>query len=257
MNSLRLLCLLFLLPAAAIAEDSDLAALFSKMGVAGTIVISSASDGKTYIHDEPRASRRYPAASTFKIPNTLISLDENAVSIGDTFRWDGVTRDIPEWNHDQTLESAFKTSCVWCYQQLARRVGGENYKKYISSIGYGELREPFNETTFWLDGSLTISAIEQIEFLKKVYRRSLPFAPSSYDVLSKIMLVEQNSEYSLRAKAGWATSVTPSIGWYVGFVESPKGVWFFAMNMDAKNQESLSLRQKVSREALRLKGIIQ
>jgi beta-lactamase class D len=257
MRSLLLLYLIFLLPVPASAEDSDLAELFAKMSVAGTIIISSANDGKTYIHDESRASRRYRAASTFKILNTLISLDEKVVSIEDTFKWDGVTRDIPEWNHDQTLESAFKTSCVWCYQQLAKKVGGAKYQNYISSAGYGELHEPFNETTFWLDGSLTISAIEQVEFLKKVHRRQLPFAPSSYDTLAKIMLIEQNPEYSLRAKTGWAASATPSIGWYVGYIESSNGVWFFAMNMDVMDNESLSLRQKVVRESFRLKKIIK
>ena len=257
MRSLLLLYLAFLLPVTASAEDADLAGLFAKMSVTGTIIISSNNGEKTYIHDKSRANQRYRAASTFKILNTLISLDEKVVSIEDTLKWDGVTRDVPEWNHDQTLESAFKASCVWYYQQLAKKVGGAKYRSYISSIGYGKLHEPFNETTFWLDGSLTISAIEQVEFLKKVYRCQLPFAPSSYDILGKIMLVEQNSEYLLRAKTGWAASVTPSIGWYVGYVESPNDVWFFAMNMNVMSNESLSLRQEIVRESLRLKKIIK
>lgn len=96
---------------------------------------------------------------------------------------DGRTYEFPDWNRDQTLESAFKMSCVWCFQELDRRVGAEKYRNYLRKSAYGELREPFEETTFWLDGSLAISAIEQVEFLKKVYQRSLPFSPSSYETL--------------------------------------------------------------------------
>ena len=257
MRLFRLFYLILLLPITAFAEDADLAELFAKMNVSGTIIISSGSDGKTYIHDELRANRRYPPASTFKIPNTLIALDEKVISVGDIFKWDGITREVPEWNRNQTLESAFKTSCVWCYQQLAKKVGSTKYQNYLSSIGYGGLRKPFNETTFWLDGSLAISATEQIEFLKKIYRRQLPFASSSYDALGSIMLVEQNPAYSLWAKTGWAISVTPQLGWYVGYVESPSGVWFFAMNIDIMNKEFLSLRSEIVQKSLRLKKIIQ
>jgi beta-lactamase class D len=109
--------------------------------------------------------------------NTLIAIEEKIISEKDeVLKWDGHIYEIPDWNHDQTLESAFKVSCVWYFQELARRVGAEKYRSYLRKSAYGELREPFDETSFWLDGSLQISAIEQINFLKKVYLRTLPFS---------------------------------------------------------------------------------
>lgn len=257
MRTLHLLCFILLVPFQAWAEDVEFAKLFSNAGITGTIVISPINEGKTFVHNDLRASRRFTAASTFKILNTLISLEENAISVSDTLKWDGISREIPEWNRDQTLESAFRSSCVWCFQELARRVGAAKYKHYLATSAYGELHEPFGETTFWLDGSLKISAIEQVKFLKKVYRRSLPFKDSSYNSLRQIMLVEQNSEYALRAKTGWATKSNPPIGWYVGYIETRKGTWFFAMNMDTPDQSVLPLRQEITREALRVKGIIE
>ncbi|HPX88637.1 MAG TPA: class D beta-lactamase [Methylophilaceae bacterium] len=257
MRTLSLLCFVFLVPFQAWAEDVEFAKLFSNMGVTGTIVISPLNEGKTFVHDDLRASRRFSAASTFKILNTLVSLEENVISVNDTLKWDGISREIPEWNRDQSLESAFRSSCVWCFQELARRVGTAKYRHHLAASAYGELHEPFTETTFWLDGSLKISAVEQVEFLKKVYRRSLPFNDSSYNSLRQFMLVEQNSEYALRAKTGWATKANPPIGWYVGYVETRKGTWFFAMNMDTPDQSALPLRQKIARETLRAKGIIE
>lgn len=249
------LALLMSLPV--IAEDKQLAALFARQGMEGTIVISSLKTGQTFMHNETRAQQRFPVASTFKIMNTLIALEEKAIAgKDDSFKWDGHSYDFPNWNHDQTLESAFKVSCVWCYQELARRIGTEKYRHYLHQADYGALHEPFELTMFWLDGSLTISAMEQIHFLKKVYLQSLPFSPAAYGTLRQIMLVEKNTNFSIWAKTGWATRTTPQVGWYVGYVETPKDTWFFALNLIVRDAKDLPLRQHLTREALRAKGII-
>ena len=106
--------LVFLWSLSAVAEDQVLAGLFSQHGMKGTIVISSLHNEKTFIYNEPRANLKFSPASTFKILNTLISLEEKAISgKDDVLKWDGHIYDFPDWNHDQTLESAFKVSCVW------------------------------------------------------------------------------------------------------------------------------------------------
>lgn len=243
---------------AAHAEDQLLASIFSQHGMEGTIVISSLNNGKTFIHNDLRANQRFPIASTFKIFNTLISLEENAISEkNDILKWDGHVYDFPDWNRDQTLESAFKVSCVWCFQEFARRVGKEKYRTYLRKSHYGRLREPFEETTFWLDGSLQISAIEQVNFLKKVYLHTLPFSAASYATLRQIMLVNKTSTFTIWAKTGWATRVKPQVGWYVGYIETPNEVWFFATNINIRNDKDLPLRQKLTRDALQAKGIIE
>lgn len=240
------------------AEERGLAELFAAEGVDGTIVIASLKAGTTFVHNDARAQRRYPAASTFKIPNTLIAIEEKAVAGADSvFRWDGQKYAVPEWNRDQTLESAFKISCVWCYQQLAERIGEETYRTVLRNIRYGELREPFSLTTFWLDGGLQISAEEQIDFLKQVYNRALPFSPNGYDTLRQIMLKEQTPAYSLWAKTGWAARTEPQVGWYVGYVETRQDVWFFATNLRIRTREDLPLRQQLTHNALVEKGVIQ
>lgn len=222
------------------------------------MVISSLRDGKTFIHNNFRANQRFSAASTFKILNTLIALEEKAISgKDDVLKWNGHVDDVPDWNRDQTLEDAFKVSCVWCFQELARRVGAEKYRKYVRESAYGALREPFEETTFWLDGSLQVSAMEQVNFLEKVYRRALPFSLSSYETLQHIMLVEQTPTFTMWAKTGWATRENPSTGWYVGYVETSGEVWFFATNIDVHDEKDLPLRQKLTRAALQAKGIME
>ena len=241
----------------AIAADPALAELFSQQGVQGTIVMSSLNGGKTFIHNDLRAGQRFSPASTFKIPNTLIALEEKVLAgKDDIFKWDGQIHDVATWNHDQTLTSAFKVSCVWCFQELARRVGAEKYQQYLRDLNYGEWREPFVATTFWLDGSLQISALEQVNFLRRVYRRELPLSDPAYETLKHIMLVEEGNTYTLWAKTGWAARVTPPVGWYVGYVETPTDVWVFATNIELRDEKDLERRQKLTRSALHVKGVI-
>nr|WP_232322122.1 class D beta-lactamase [Methylomonas lenta] len=258
LNKFFIIFLLTIFSACVSAEDKDFAKLFEQQGVEGTIVISSLDGEYTFIHNESRAKQSQAIASTFKIMNTLISLEEKAIlGKNDVFKWDGHIYDLPVWNHDQTLESAFKVSCVWCYQELARRVGKKKYQYYFNKSGYGHLQEPFNLTTFWLDGSLEISALEQVAFLKKVYLRSLPFSEFSYDTLKEIMMVDQTATYTIYAKTGWASRAKPQVGWYVGYLETPKNVWFFATNIETRNEKDLPLRITLTRQALQAKGIIE
>lgn len=256
-NFLVVIFILFL-PIQVFAKDEEIAKIFAQYGVEGTIVISSLNNNQTFIHNDVRANTRFSPASTFKIPNTLISVEENVVlGKDDLLKWNGTQYALPDWNHDQTLASAFKVSCVWCFQALAKRVGAENYENYLSELNYGELHKPFEVTTFWLDDSLKISAIEQIEFLKKLYQRTLPFSSHSYETLREIMQIEKTPSFTFFAKTGWAGKLNPQIGWYVGYVETQKDVWFFATNLEIKDETELPLRQKITKNVLTLKKIIE
>ena len=62
------------------------------------------------------AEQGHIPASTFKIPNTLIALEEGVIKDQfEVIKWDGVVRQYAPWNADQTLATAFSRSCVWCY----------------------------------------------------------------------------------------------------------------------------------------------
>ena len=253
-----ILIVAILLPVFAGAEDLVISRLFAEKGVDGTVVIYSLNSGQTFIHNDARANRRFSPASTFKIMNTLIAVEEKAIAgKDDVFKWDGHVYDLSNWNHDQTLASAFRVSCVWCYQELSRRIGAEKYRAYLKQSDYGELQSNFETTTFWLDGSLQISALEQVSFLKKVVQHQLPFSKAAYETLRQIMLMDEAPAYSLWAKTGWARKVKSQVGWYVGYVETPKDIWVFALNMEIRNEDDLPLRQDLVRLALQAKGIIE
>lgn len=239
------------------AEDSAIAGLFDEAQVTGTLVIESTKTGQRFVHNDARSQQAFIAASTFKVLNTLIALEEGVIAGADSsIRWDGTQYEIAAWNRDQTLDTAFKVSCVWCYQELARRIGVATYPDYIQRSHYGELRQPFDETQFWLDGSLTISAQQQVAFLEQLVSGELPFAAHSLDTLKSIMLSDTTPQYRVYAKTGWATRSAPAVGWYVGYVEVTDDTWLFALNIDTHAASDLPLRKKIALDALRAKGIL-
>jgi len=175
-----------------------------------------------YIRYNPEKSAvRLLPASTFKILNALIGL-ETGVIPNENFviPWDGTPYDIDSWNQDHTLKTAFQNSVVWYYQEVPRRVGSENMRHYIDAVGYGNQDMTGNLDSFWLDGAIRISADEQVEFLKRLYRNDLPFSERSMEIVKDMMIVKTEPELHLRGKTGTAMMVDSQyVGWFVGYQE--------------------------------------
>ena len=230
--------------------------LFLSRNIVATLVVASPNAEVAHVYNKSRSIERFSPASTCKIPNTLIALDTNVVESKETeFRWDGTDKGLPQWNSNQTLESALKVSCVWCYQEIARMVGSEKYESVLARIGYGNHSTGSQVDLFWLNGDLLRAASEQVDFLRRLYNYELPFRDEHVDELKDIMLVEKSARYSLYAKSGWATT-TPQVGWYVGFVETDTQTWFFAMNMQVDTREQVGLRKELTLASLQALGII-
>lgn len=237
--------------------EQFLQAYMNNNNITGTVVIESLNGHKTHIYNKKRSTEKFLPASTFKIPNTLISLQENVLKDeNEIIKWDGHQWDFPDWNKDQNLKIAFQASCVWFYQELAKKVGNDKYLTYLKTLNYGNMKTGTSVDSFWLDGDLKISAVEQIDFLKNVYLEKFSFDKRNYRILKSIMITDQNEKYILRAKTGTTARVNPSIGWYVGFIETKTDVYFFACNIDLIKPEDAKFRKEIIYTALRELKII-
>ncbi len=211
-----------------------------------TIVVSNLNGEKEFIINEKRSEQGFLPASTFKIPNTLIALQEGVINDeNEIIIWDGKDKGLSEWNKDQNLKTALPSSCVWFYQELAKKIGIEKYSEYLNQIDYGNKKAGTRADNFWLEGDIRISAKEQIEFLKKVYTEEYNFKEDYYKILKDLMIEEKNTEYTLRGKTGWAQRINPQIGWYVGYIETAKDTWFFACNLDICQNSDANYRKEL------------
>ncbi|WP_425428389.1 class D beta-lactamase [Agarilytica rhodophyticola] len=231
-------------------EQLEWAKVFDKYNAKGTILVvdkrSSLQEVKVF--NSERANKRFAPASTFKVPHTLFALDAGLVKDEfQIFPWDGVKRSFKLHNQDQNLRSAMRYSALWVYEIFAKQLGEEKAKNYLKKIDYGNMDPRTDTGVYWIDGKLAISAYEQIDFLKKLYRNTLPFQKQHLLLLKDLMIVEAGSNWILRAKTGWQGSY----GWWVGWVEWPSGPVFFALNIDTPNKmKDLYKRQAIVKDIL-------
>ncbi len=232
---------------------------FQEFGREGSILIYDSKNNRIYEHNPQRNATAIAPASTFKIFNALVALETGVVPDDvAVLTWDGIHRDIDAWNHDTNLRQAFKDSTVWFYQVLARRAGHERMQQFINKVGYGnrQIGTVADIDRFWLQQPLQITPKEQIKFLQRLYQGDLPFSQRTINLVKDIMVREQTPDYTLRGKTGWLTSTKPNVGWFVGYLEQNKNVYFFATTLDMQKSEDAPARIEITRRSLKDLGLL-
>ncbi len=185
----------------------------------------------------------YLPASTFKVVNALIALETGVVKDDSTvIPWDGITRRVPEWNQNLSMYRAFRVSSAPWFQEAARRIGKESMQHWLDTLGYGRMKGRAVIQTidsFWLDNSVKMTPDEQLGLMKKLYFNQLPFQRRTADIVGRMMLMEDNSNYRLSYKTGWGYAENgDSIGWIIGWIEENKHPYFFVLQLRTPDNEA-------------------
>ena len=161
---------------------------------------------------------------------------------------------VAPWNRDQTLRSAFSASCLWFYQELARRIGSPRMDRWVKALHYGNEDTSGGLTNFWLSSSLAISANEQVDFLQPLHGRKLPFSSRSVDMLLDIMTVSKEEGITYRGKTGTAGNglkLIATAGWWVGSLSGAKGDYYFATWITGGENPSGRTAREITERILR------
>lgn len=233
----------------------------------GTMAIyDQQADAYTIINEE-RAARRYSPFSTFKIPSSIIALETGTVSdVNKTLEWD--KQKYPKedwwpatWAGEHNLKSAIKYSVVPLYRHVASQIGTKKMKAHIVAFDYGNKDISSGIDNFWLGGSIKISGLEQVKFLKKFYNGQLKASSKTIDSVKSILIQESTENYTLSYKTGAGYPGKDrkyALGWLVGYVEKQDNVYFFALNIDGPSfSEILKPRIEIAKSILKEIGITQ
>ncbi|GII51849.1 hypothetical protein Pth03_02380 [Planotetraspora thailandica] len=245
-------------PEPQVVVRDDLRSLFRKAGVEGTFALLDVEGGRMTVVDRRRAERRMLPASTFKVAHSLIALETGAAADADeVIPYGGKPQRIKEWEHDMNLRDAVRVSNVAVFQTLARRIGPKREKQWLDRLDYGNRRMGPSVQQFWLDGSLRISAAEQVGFLSRLAQDLLPASPEAMRTTRDLLKIEQKNGYTLYAKTGWGDAVRPAVGWWVGWVERGGHVYAFALNIDIKaGNRDADQRIPLTRTLLHTLGVL-
>lgn len=227
---------------------------FDRYGVNGCFVLFNPSDNEFIRYNPALCDTGYIPASTFKIPNSVIALEEGIIrDSNQVITWDRHEWPNKLWNQDQTLKTAIKYSCVWVYTGFAAQIGINTYRKYVNSFDYGNKNLSGPPTRFWLTGPFRISANQQIEFLIKFYHYDLPVSKNSIDIVKHLIILEQTGTYKISGKTGGGIlGESEYIMWLVGYLEKRNKPYFFALNFKTADFNKLSpVRLELTKSILR------
>ena len=150
----------------------------------GSFVLYDLENDAWSIHDMEHATLRVAPNSTYKIYDALFGLEEEIITPENSFiAWNGETYPFEAWNADQTLQSAMNSSVNWYFESVDEQLGAANISNYIEEIGYGNENISGDFSTYWMESSLKISPIEQVELLTRLQNNSLGFAPENINAV--------------------------------------------------------------------------
>lgn len=275
MKPLHILPLLFLFFSCNTQEDTETVereittpafqTLLDSAQLKGAILVYNLEIDQFYSNDFEWANKGHLPASTFKIPNSIIGLETGAAKDDSTiFEWDGEPKMFKRWEQDLIFKDAFHYSCVPCYQELARNIGVKAMNEYLNDFYYGYMHvDTTNIDMFWLEGESQISQFQQINFLRRLHLSELPISERTDEIIKRMIVIEENDAYTLRGKTGWSSQNDIDNGWFVGYIEVQEKTYFFATNIEPKNNNDFDVnaffrvRMDITMEALRELEVIK
>ena len=201
----------------------------------GSFVLYNLENDAWSIHDKEHATLRVAPNSTYKIYDALFGLEEDIITPENSFiAWDGKNYPFDTWNTDQTLQSAMSNSVNWYFQSLNEQLGVHSVNKYIQQIKYGNENMSGNFSSYWMESSLKISPIEQVELLTKLQNNSFGFAPENINAVKDAICLSSSDAGTFYGKTGTGRVDGQDVnGWFIGYIETADNTYFFATNIGA------------------------
>lgn len=216
----------------------------------GVLVIQDGTKISLYGNNLTRAKIAYIPASTFKMLNALIGLENHKVTTHDIFKWDGKKRAYSTWEKDMNLAEAMKLSAVPVYQELARRIGLQLMQAEVKRVQFGNMEIGNTVDNFWLDGPLKITPLQEANFAYKLAYLQLPFRLDVQKDVQDMLLIAEKNKAKVYAKSGWGAT-TPPVGWLTGWVEQENHHKVaFSLNMQMKKGMNPAIRNEIVMKSL-------
>lgn len=225
---------------------ADLSAYFD--GFDGSFVLYDLEENHWDIYNMERAVARTSPNSTYKLYDALFALEEGIISPEASFLpWDGTVYPFEEWNQSQTLTSAMASSVNWYFQALDQRLGKSVLQSYIEKIRYGNTLITKDLSTYWLESSLKISPVEQVQLLSDLHNGASCFSPENILAVKNAICLSKSEQGIIYGKTGTGQVDGKEVnGWFVGFAETDNHTYFFAVNITGPSDATGSRASEIA-----------
>ncbi len=233
----------------------DLSAYFN--GYEGSFVLYDMNNDAWNIYDMDHATLRTAPNSTYKIYDALFGLEKGIIKPGNSvMAWNGADYPFEAWNADQNLSSAMQSSVNWYFEEIDKQLGGTAIQDYIRKIGYGNEIVNANLSSYWMQGTLKISPVEQVELLTALYNNQFDFAPENINAVKNSICLFSSEDKNFYGKTGTGRVDGQDVnGWFVGYIKTAGNTYFFATNIQAAENATGSKASEISLSILSHMGI--
>ena len=224
----------------------DLSTYFN--GYEGSFVLYDRNNDAWNIYDMEHATLRTAPNSTYKIYDALFGLEEGVIAPNDSFMaWNGADYPFEAWNADQDLYSAMQSSVNWYFEEIDKQLGSSTIQNYIRKIGYGNENVSPDLSSYWMQGTLKISPVEQVELLTVLHNNSFDFAPENVNAAKNAICLFSSEGKNFYGKTGTGRVDGQDVnGWFVGLLETAGNTYFFATNIQAAENATGSKASEIS-----------
>lgn len=218
----------------------------------GVFVLHSRNTDTYLVSDTDKALQRCSPESTYKIYSALFALDQGIITPEEnTLLWNGQQWPFPAWNQDQTLSHAMQASANWYFQDLDQHTGLLRLNRYFHELSYGNEDLSSGLDSYWMDGSLKISPLEQVQLLDNLWNNRLDFSSSHIQAVKDALLLETRGSCRLYGKTGTgAKEGKDAVGWFVGVLETPDDTYSFACCLRSQDSSKGTTAANLSLELL-------
>ena len=123
-------------------------------------------------------------------------------------------------------------SVNWYFEYIDEQLGKTSVQEYLHNIGYGNEDLSGDFSSYWMESSLKISPIEQVELLTRLQSQDLGFAPENVNAVKNAIHISSSSFGDFYGKTGTGRVNGQDInGWFIGFIENADNTYFFATNI--------------------------
>lgn len=229
-------------------------------GNKGTFLMREVNGAKVIEYNQQGLDEMVSPVSTFKIFVALVGLETGAIKDADSIeKWDGNKTFADAWNKDHNLKTAMAESVNWYFYAVLKRVGKKKIEEYLKLLNYGNQDASSGEFDFWLDkqGSLKISARQQVDFLNRLYLEQLPISKKSQQTVKELLQVESTQKGVLSGKTGTSQENGKLVlGWFVGFVQNDKKGYVFATRYEAESGATGRKAKDISEQIFKQLGLL-
>ncbi|MGN8647317.1 BlaR1 family beta-lactam sensor/signal transducer [Gracilibacillus sp. HCP3S3_G5_1] len=234
----------------------DLSGYFS--GYEGSFVLYDMQTEQYTIYNQPNSTQRVSPNSTYKIYLALMALESGVIGTDNsTLKWNGEQHPYSSWNKDHNLSTAMKDSVTWYFEELDQNMSSDAIMSYLERLNYGN-EDLSNKGDYWLESSLKISPVEQVQLLLAFYHNQMGFEEQNIQMIKDSIFLDQYGDAKLYGKTGTGMVNGKNInGWFIGYVEVNDHTFFFATNIQNEDNSYGSTAAKITLSILTDKGIIK